>query len=248
MITNNQYIDKLLTENKFTDKNGKIINIAETSINSLKAGVITQLISSGKLKQAVEVGCAYGISSAVICQAIKENGGGVNHIIDPFQKEQWANEGLRNLERAGLTNFTHIAEKSEYALPDLAKSELSVDFAFIDGWHTFDHTLIDFFYINKMIRVGGVVVFDDCNWASIEKLIHYVNNYPCYKLVYPVVGNKKSLMRSFLNRVAKISPSKYRNLIFSSFVIEDKSQIKSSIVAFEKTAVDTRSYDWFVNF
>jgi predicted O-methyltransferase YrrM len=248
MITNNEYIDKLLAENQFTDKSGKIIKIEETSINSLKAGVINQLISSKKLKHALEVGCAYGISSAIICQAIKENGTGVNYIIDPFQQEQWDNEGLRNLEQAGLTNYELIQEKSEYALPDLAKSNLFIDFAFIDGWHTFDHTLIDFFYVNKILQVGGVVVFDDCNWTSIEKLIHYVNNYPCYKLIYPDITKKKSLMRTFLSRLARVVPSKYSNLIFSAFVIEDKSQIKSSIVAFEKTGLDTRSYDWFVNF
>jgi len=36
-----------------------------------------------------------------------------------------------------------------------------IDFAFIDGAHTFDHVLVDFFYIDRMLNVGGIVAFDD---------------------------------------------------------------------------------------
>jgi len=36
---------------------------------------------------------------------------------------------------------------------------VKIDFAFVDGWHTFDYTLIDFFYIDKILRSGGLVSF-----------------------------------------------------------------------------------------
>jgi hypothetical protein len=54
-------------------------------------------------------------------------------------------------------------------LPKLQADGLRIDFAFIDGCHTFDYAMVDFFYIDKMLRVGGVVVFDDEYYPGYSK-------------------------------------------------------------------------------
>ncbi len=46
---------------------------------------------------------------------------------------------------------------SEICLPQLLQQELRFDFAYVDGWHTFDHVMMEFFYINRMLDEGGVV-------------------------------------------------------------------------------------------
>src|SRR3546814_16762242 len=85
-----------------------------------------------------------------------------HHILDPQQSGNWKGIGIHNLRTAGLWDSVDLHEESsEYCLPRLAQSGVILDMAFIDGWHTFDHTLIDFFYINRMLRVGGGVIFDD---------------------------------------------------------------------------------------
>ena len=44
-----------------------------------------------------------------------------------------------------------IEKKSYEAMPELLKKgEENYDFIFIDGWHTFDYTLVDFFYSDKL--------------------------------------------------------------------------------------------------
>ena len=48
-----------------------------------------------------------------------------------------------------------------------------IDFAFIDGAHTFDHALVDFFYIDRMLNVGGIVAFDDLGFPCIEKVCRF---------------------------------------------------------------------------
>lgn len=32
------------------------------------------------------------------------------------------------------------------------------------GWHTFDHTLLAWWYVDKMLPAGGIVGFNDCDW------------------------------------------------------------------------------------
>ena len=58
---------------------------------------------------------------------------------------------MEHLEKAGLggsegTQFSLIEEKSYECLPRLVNEKQIVDLIFIDGMHTFDYTLVDFFY------------------------------------------------------------------------------------------------------
>jgi hypothetical protein len=55
------------------------------------------------------------------------------------------------------------------------------DFAFIDGWHTFDYTLLDFWYLDKMLEVGGVIGFDDCGFPAVLKVIQFLQSHRKYE-------------------------------------------------------------------
>lgn len=83
--------------------------------------------------------------------------------------------GLLNLKRAGYEKMIEFHEAPSFrVLPKLEADGVRIDFAFIDGWHTFDYVIVDFFYIDKMLRVGGVVVFDDSYYPSIRKVCRYI--------------------------------------------------------------------------
>jgi predicted O-methyltransferase YrrM len=72
-----------------------------------------------------------------------------------------------NLRRAGFEDLiTFYPEPSYRCLPRLEASQETFDFAFVDGMHTFDYVFTDFFYIDKMLPVGGVIVFDDVYYPS----------------------------------------------------------------------------------
>jgi hypothetical protein len=50
--------------------------------------------------------------------------------------------------------------------------------SFVDGWHTFDYTLIDFFYGDKLLRIGCYIVIDDALHQGVEKTLKYLDtNY-----------------------------------------------------------------------
>ena len=58
------------------------------------------------------------------------------------------------------------------------------DLIFIDGFHTFDYTLVDLFYAILLCRIGGIIVIDDIKHAGVAQLIKYVDsNYKCLKRI-----------------------------------------------------------------
>jgi hypothetical protein len=72
---------------------------------------------------------------------------------------------------------------SHVALPELLDDGVRLDFCFHDGWHVFDQTLCDFVYIDKMLRVGGLLAVDDCTWPSMRKFLRYVVTNRRYSVV-----------------------------------------------------------------
>lgn len=131
------------------------------------------------------------------------------------------------------------------------------DFGFIDGLHTFDHTLIDFFYLNRLLNVGGIIVIDDTGMPSINKLMRYILQYPAYKQIGSVQFNypaKKEafelLVKSPLRMVSKLLPGKLKYDVFSSSVVtsDKKLQLNASMIALQKVKEDDRNWDWFKEF
>jgi len=73
-------------------------------------------------------------------------------------------------------------------LPALLARGVKIDFGFVDGWHTFDYTLIDFFYIDKLLRTGGLVSFHDCHYGGVfdkskRKVISFALSQRHYRLL-----------------------------------------------------------------
>jgi predicted O-methyltransferase YrrM len=57
-------------------------------------------------------------------------------------------------------------------------------FYFIDEWHTFYYTLIDFFYADKLLRKNGVILIDDALHEGVKKFVRYIEtNYNNYKKI-----------------------------------------------------------------
>jgi hypothetical protein len=141
---------------------------------------------------SLEIGLAQGISSLFICEALAEVGAERHIIIDPFQvavpeadfprnhasgyNGHWKGIGLYNLKKAGYEGLVEFhGEMSYAALPRLVAEGRRVDFAFIDGSHLFDYALVDFFYVDMMLKPGGVMVLHDTwHYPAVRKLCRYM--------------------------------------------------------------------------
>lgn len=235
-----------------------IVLVAQDKQHQLKANVdrtegefLFELISSdASIAKTLEVGFAYGLSSLHITAATAGRAGAHHVIIDPFQKTQWHGIGIANLRRAGVTNYELIEELSEFALPRLAKANPGgFDFVFIDGWHTFDHTLIDLFYANRLLRVGGYLVVDDCGVVGVAKAVSYVANYPCYSLHAQSKGTSDTTKRRLAKKVFNSLPSSLRSTALPKKIYDALHRARySSMVALKKTAEDDRNWIWYRDF
>jgi predicted O-methyltransferase YrrM len=252
----NPFLAEILATNKTQDENGNTVGL-HSSVHREEIDFISAIIKEHRLSMAVEVGCAMGISSLAIADAIKDVAGSAHYIIDPNQKSQWKNIGITNLKKAGFQNFKLIEDYSEFVLPALAKEGVKVNFGFIDGWHTFDHTLIDFFYINRMLETGGVIVIDDVQMPAINKVIRYLYNYPCYQFLGKVDNKEITSRRKLFDSAAKLfSGLKYitgqkiaAELYNPKLLRSDKAlSLNSSMIAFKKISADERDWNWYANF
>jgi hypothetical protein len=65
-----------------------------------------------------------------------------------------------------------VVEGSEWTLPRLASApdRPELDFALIDGCHGFPMVMIDFFYIDIMLKKGGFLFVDDIELHSVAEL------------------------------------------------------------------------------
>ena len=230
----------------------------KSSIDKKEGDLLRKIVDEIKPINSIEIGCAYGISALYICSVLEDFKEKAHTIIDPYQSTQWKNIGRLNLNRAGIDFLKIIEIPSEIVLPRLVSEGKSFDFGFIDGYHTFDHTLVDFFYIDRLISIGGVIAIDDTSWPSINKVIRYVNNnYKNYTIVDQVkikYSIKRNVFEKFIKypitTISKVMPPKFRYEILSDKTIQPDKKIKlnSSMIVLKKTGIDTRKYNDFNDF
>jgi predicted O-methyltransferase YrrM len=130
----------------------------------------------------LEIGMANGGSTLTILSALSQLGGDRLLIsIDPSQSSDWASVGLNNVRANGLSHLHRLIEEPDYlALPKLIEQNFKPDLAYIDGWHTFDHVLLDFFYVDKLLPVGGLVGFNDAGWRAIRRVLGFMATHRRY--------------------------------------------------------------------
>jgi len=156
------------------------------------ANALYRTVRKYRPERVVEIGLAYGISALAILSALAENEQeGVLISIDPYQSENYHNIGRLNIQQAGLAQYHQVIEQPDFvALPVLLNSEQKIEFAYIDGWHTFDYVLLDFFYIDKLLEPGSVIGFNDCGYRAIHKVIKFMKTHRKYDELY--VGLNKN--------------------------------------------------------
>lgn len=229
----------------------------DSNIDEMEGHFLTTLIQKYKPQNTIEIGCAHGISSLFICSELEKIKNPHHTIIDAWQSTYFKNVGVTNLKKADINFFELIEGLSEIVLPRLLSEGKKYDLCFIDGNHTFDHTLIDFFYLNRMIDVGGIIVLDDVGIPGVNKLVRYLLKYPSYKQIGNVpykVSTQRGIfeivIKSPFRLFSKLLPDNIKYEIFSSSVIasDKKLKLNSSMIALQKTKTDNRNWNWFEDF
>lgn len=206
---------------------------------------LTRLIAQVDARACVEVGLAYGVSSLAICDSISSKPGASFVSIDPFQRVHWRDIGLLNLERAGFSRLLEFHPRpSHEVLPELLISGRRIDFAYVDTSKIFDVVMVDAFFLVRLLNVGGVVVFDDCAWPGVRKLVRYLASWPHLEVFGTHGDYHETSARRIGSLIGRMVP--FRERVFRpELIASDKALgIAASCVAFRKISDDERQWDW----
>lgn len=240
------FIQKIYETRKVVGQSGKVHRL-RSAVDPQEGKFITDIIHNDpEIRKTIEVGCAHGLSTLNICFAIRERVDASHTIIDPYENTHWDGVGIRNLEENGIAFFDLIEAGSEFALPRLLeKEEGQFDFVFIDGWHTFDHALLDCFYATRLLRVGGYLVIDDAYYPSVGRVVAFLKNYPCYT-EYATTEPTEKTWRAFLKRLAAMVPlqRKVWAKVINRSIYRKVFERRVSMIALKKIDEDNRKFSW----
>ena len=83
------------------------------AIDPDEGACLQSIIREIQPRSSVEIGCAYGISTLYICDALAGLAHPAKHIvIDPFQRSQWRGIGIKNLRNAGFESLVDLRSAS----------------------------------------------------------------------------------------------------------------------------------------
>ena len=189
-------LDRIYASGKVETADGEAIDAFPEGLPRAHAEEVERLVRELGLTSTLETGMAYGLSTLAICAVHEQRGEGSHVAIDPFQQRDWRGIGVLNLERAGLAARARVIEaRSDEALPRLRDEGLRIDFALIDGLHLFDATLVDFFHADRMLELGGVVVFHDTWMPAVTQAVAFVRANRAYEAIESGVDGMAALRK-----------------------------------------------------
>ena len=109
----NEVLQSIVSSGSVATEDGKVRPL-DVGIGQEEGEFLQEMIRSLQPNVSVEVGCAYGISSLYICEALREVNATKHIIIDPYQHSLWDNIGVANLKRAGYQGIIDFYEVFSY--------------------------------------------------------------------------------------------------------------------------------------
>lgn len=198
----NSLIERIYQSGYIENAQGERIHLFPTSIPYAQGDAMYKTIRAIKPENTLEIGMAYGLSTLFICQALYDNGSGRHTAIDPFERKRWQSIGLLNIQQAGLGHLLRFIEApSHEALPELLNSHERFDFIFIDGCHRFDYTILEFFFADKLLPVGGCIMFDDLTLPAIRKALGFILRNRNYMLADEYISERHPLWKMSLRLI-----------------------------------------------
>ena len=149
-------------------------DFATVTLPERDCDAVRDLLIAERPSTVIEIGLAYGSSALAIGEALISVGGDRYVILDPFQDSEFRDAGWEVIRSAQLDGIaTLLREQSQIALPRLAAEGLSTDAAFVDGSHVFHNVFVDLYYLQMIVRPGGLVVLDDDWWPGVATAARY---------------------------------------------------------------------------
>lgn len=196
----NPVLMKLLNEGAFEHRGQRYPTNYSTPANICQQ--YGELILKRGFSTGLEIGTLFGFSTLFLAEALKRNKGRLDTIDIRYEKREWSN-GL------SIINVHEVAERlvtesnfddcvkfltghSHEALTKLIHEGRTYDFALIDGSHLFPVVALDFIFVDRLLKEGGVIALDDIGESMARK--------------YPDGGPNRMLQMIFASGRYRITP------------------------------------------
>ncbi len=137
--------------------------------------LIYSIILDNDIFDILELGIAHGTGSCYMAAALQEKGKGLVTTIDNKSALLRKPDIFELLKTCDLETFVSpvFADSSyNWELMKLIKQQTKdgvcaplFDFCYIDGAHNFEIDNSAFFLVDKLLKPGGFIIFDDVNWT-----------------------------------------------------------------------------------
>jgi predicted O-methyltransferase YrrM len=144
-----------------------------------------ELVLQDGRRNVLEVGMGSGTSSIVMLTALERTQGRLTSI-DPFQTSSFQLAGRNVVATAGHAERHRLIERPDYlALPELLSGGERFDMILVDGYHSFDYTLVDVFYADLLLLTDGILAVHDSSWPAVLPSLEFVRAHKPYAPVSP---------------------------------------------------------------
>jgi predicted O-methyltransferase YrrM len=122
-------------------------------------------------REVLELGTGHGGSACWLATGIRLNGAGTLTTIDrgtaPDVAQLLKSAEVDDITRVVRTPRSYISELMRLIQANTAddRCDPQFDFCFVDGAHNWDTDGFAFFLVEKLLRPGGWLVFDDLDWT-----------------------------------------------------------------------------------
>lgn len=238
---------KAYKENKVLSSKGELVDF-HSGINEPEALMLIKAINDKKPERTIEIGLAMGASAICFTDAAsKINPGSMHYAIDPNQFTDYGGVGVRMIADAGLANnFKLIEGKTHEVFHYFLENKIRVDMAFIDGWHTFDYTFVDFFFIDKILNDGGILAFHDMYGLSKQKVLRFIKTHRDYEVLDNYMIREKDLVKTLKFFVWRILKSP--RLLFSWYHWKYQTRSPFGIIFLRKKSSYEPGFEFYKNF
>ncbi len=130
---------------------------------------VCQLVAENTkwIRDYAELGVYKGQTAMAVASLIQPNA--TLHLFDFSSRCMEATASIRKSVPAARIrqwgNSTKLMDSYNWSLALAMQQGVEFDFVLIDGAHTWHHDGFAFFLVDKMLRPGGIILFDDIDWG-----------------------------------------------------------------------------------